>query len=206
MITTSISYTTTFPNIPWDLGQQLTETNPSALVLSGQYENYDWGFNVTFGVQDPGEGGTPNNIVSVAVTLPVNTTDSIYTPEGEISYETSEFSSPITYNIGSIVNNTITVAFSGKYSGIFNEIFQFVMRDGSVRNLPINNREDWVAVTKWAPPSSKEKLISYAFEVVTEDPISEIQSTFSVSIPQYVYWGWQPSLAAFSKFVAEGEL
>lgn len=140
MITTSISYTTTFPNIPWDLGQQLTETNPSALVLSGQYENYDWGFNVTFGVQDPGEGGTPDNIISVAVTLPVNTTDSTYTPEGEISYETSEFSSPITYNIGSIVNNTITVAFSGKYSGIFNEIFQFVMRDGSVRNLPINNR------------------------------------------------------------------
>ena len=33
MITTSISYTTTFPNIPWDLGQQTSEGDPTALIL-----------------------------------------------------------------------------------------------------------------------------------------------------------------------------
>jgi hypothetical protein len=88
---------------------------------------------------------------------------------------------------------------------MFHEIFQFVMQDGSVRNLPINNKEDWAAVVRWAPPPSKEKLLSYTFTVVTSS-IEFGPTTSVITIPQYVYWAWQPSLATFKNFVSIGEL
>ena len=101
------------------------------------------------------------------------------------------------------VGNVATI--TGKITGIFDEQWEFVMKDGSVKILPINNNEDWDAVVRWRPASTVERQISYTFVVSHKDSLNNTTST-TISIPQYVYWHWAPSLSSLKDFVKRGSI
>lgn len=176
-LSVSISYLTSFPSIPGDRAPDLatgSETEAGITIFKSVYEYLNFGINLEFSYQTDDESPLPVAIESITATVP-----------NGIKYTTS----------GSSVN------LNGSLSGIFNEQWDFVMRDKSIRRLPINNTEDWVAVVKWHPASFSEKLLNYNFTVKLET-----SETVTMSIPQYAYWKWQTSLAKLKDFVKEGEI
>lgn len=103
-----------------------------------------------------------------------------------------------------------TVRIQGTPINVFtDEIFRFVFPDHSEKNLPFDNTEPYDSIVKWAPPSSREKLVTYKFIVKYDDnpaattPI--VGASEEVIISQYFYWRYEPSLAAFKALVAKGK-
>lgn len=176
-LSVSISYTTSFPTISGDRAPDLmagSESTPGMTLFYSTYENLNLGINLQFSYQTDDEVPVSVDITSVTMTCPSG-----------IKYT----------NSGGNVN------ISGSITGIFNEKWDFVMKDGSVKRLPINNSEDWIAVVKWYPSSTNEALLSYNFSVKLED-----DTTVNMSIPQYIYWRWQPSLNKLKEFVSKGKV
>lgn len=176
-LSVSISYTTSFPSIVEDRAPSLaagSETESGITIFNSVYEYLNFGINLSFTYQTDGESPLPVAIESITSTVPNGITAT---------------------SSGSNVNLT------GSLSGIFNEQWDFVMRDKSIRRLPINNTEDWIAVVKWHPATFNEQLLNYVFNVKLET--DEIVTS---TIPQYVYWKWSTSLAKLKDFVKEGEI
>lgn len=195
-VSTIITYPTALPAIPWDRGQQVVEGDPLALAFMGVYDNSTFSANVTFGIVLQ-EGDTSTyTISSVQVALPSNA----------IKYDDTNNTVAESIDLGlSYTVTGSTVSISGQIKGLLNEYYTFVMKDGSVRDLPINNNEDWAAVVKWSVPPRKEIGVSYSFVVTYVDALLvEYQST--IIIPQWIYWSWQTSLQALNDFVKAGDI
>ena len=196
MVEVNISYTTPMPVIAYDRAGQILESDPLAIVFSGIYDNSDFGVDVTFNVPNNTQTGETYNITSINVTLPSSAEG--YSDGGGI--EAIDFPDMLNYTL---VDNTVSI--SGRISGLLKEYYTFVMRDQTVKNLLINNSEDWIAVVKWEVPPIKEIGISYEFTVVYQDSLFE-EYVENITIPQWIYWRWQESLAAMKAFVAAGEI
>jgi hypothetical protein len=91
------------------------------------------------------------------------------------------------------------VSITGNLSNIFNEEWQFVLKDGTVQKLPINNTSDWIAINRWYPASFSEQELSYTFNINLDN-----DTVITQTIPQYAYWRWQNSLNTFNSFVSRG--
>ena len=102
-----------------------------------------------------------------------------------------------------------TVNIKGRPANIFtDELYQFVFKDGTVKTLlPLNN-EPYKSITKWAPPSSREKLATYNFTAKYDDnpaaAIPIIGDTEPAPIKQFFYYRYEPSLELFKSLVAKG--
>lgn len=176
-LSVSVSYTTSFPSIAEDRAPSLasgSETTPGITIFNSVYEYLKFGINLSFSYQTDDESPVPVAIESIASSV----------PNGIIA-----------------TNSGSNVSLNGSLDGIFNEKWDFVMRDKSIRRLPINNTEDWIAVVKWHPATFNEQLLNYTFNVKLET-----NDTVVLSIPQYVYWKWSTSLAKLKDFVKEGEI
>lgn len=167
-----ISYPTTFPSISGDVAPSLmTETN---ILFQSMLENIDFGINLSFLYMTNDEVPQQVSISSISMIGPTGT---YYTNSGS------------------------NVSITGNLSGFFDEKWDFVMRDRSIKRLPINNTEDWIAVSRWHPASMNQLILNYNFSInlVTN-------SVVSMNIPQYIYWKWQPSLTKLKQYVAQGEI
>jgi hypothetical protein len=195
-VSTTISYPVSLPTIPWDRGQQLVEGDPLALAFLGVYDNTVFSANVSFTIV-PEEGDIAvYSITNIEATLPSSATK--YDDDDNIVSESVDLG--LSY---SVVGSTVSI--SGEIQGLLNEYYTFVMKDGSVRDLPINNNEDWAAVVKWSVPPRKEVGVSYSFVVTYVDELlTEYQQT--IVIPQWIYWSWQTSLQALNDFVKAGDI
>lgn len=195
-VSTSISYPTELPIIPWDRGQQVAEGDPLALAFTGVYDNTTFGANVTFSIVLEEGDSAVYNISNIEVTLPTSA----------IKYDDDDniLDAPVDLGLSYIVAGSM-VSISGEIQGLLNEYYTFVMKDGSVRDLPINNKEAWAAVVKWSVPPRKEVGVSYSFVVTyVDDFLVEYQQT--IIIPQWIYWRWQTSLQALNDFVKAGDI
>ena len=153
--------------------------------------------NVTFSiVLEEGDIAT-YDITNIAVTLPNNATK--YNDQDETITEPIDLG--LTYT-----TSGSTVSISGFINNLLYEYYTFVMKDGSTRDLPINNKEDWTAVVKWEVPSRKEIGVSYLFSVTYIDQLLLVEHVQTIAIPQYIYWSWQTSLAKLQEFVSQGEI
>ena len=71
-------------------------------------------------------------------------------------------------NIGVTVTKLSTNEFvlSGIYSGVFQgSKYIFVMRDGSIKELPIGSNEDYRALVEYSPPPSKRNDVQILFDL-----------------------------------------
>lgn len=107
-------------------------------------------------------------------------------------------SSPTLYNV------------SGSVSSASGEFYRFLLRNNTYANLPPLNDEDWLAVIQWNPASQPwEKESNYTFEVEYEyldEAQTPVLATESITISQYQYWSWEPSLLGLQTLAAQGEL
>jgi hypothetical protein len=110
----------------------------------------------------------------------------------------------------SIVGND-TVKVKGTPVNVFpDEIFRFLFPDKSERNLAPTNTENWDTIVKWAPPGTKEKTVSYNFEVKYDDnpaaAVPIVGGTVTATLFQNVAWLYDPSLAYFKDLIKKGKL
>ena len=104
-----------------------------------------------------------------------------------------------------------TINIKGTPANVFtDEVFRFLFSDKSERNLPSTNTEDWLTIVKWAAPGLKEKHVTYKFTVKYDaNPAAAVPivaGQVDVEIGQFIYWLFDPSLAAFKELVKKGKL
>ena len=176
-LSVAITYNSSFPIISGDRAPDLSagsESSPGITIFNSVYEYLDFNISLEFSYQTNDENPISYEVTSVVMEGPIGVTCT---------------------NFGSICT------ISGNIGNIFNEQWEFVLRNGLVQKLPINNTEDWIAVTKWYPASFSEELLNYSFVATLET-----NETVTISIPQYVYWRWQNSLNKLKEFVSKGEI
>jgi hypothetical protein len=165
------------------------ESGPGADIES-IYANSNINFDITFTYEETvGEGEE-----STVITAPVVNVELI----DNLPFDGSMFT---------VVSND-TINISGRSTGIFtDEVFRFLFNDKSEQNLLPDNTEPWVSIIKWSKPSQIEKLLSYKFNVEYGDggdalnPISAGET--EVTLTQFAYWDFEPSLAVFVQLVKE---
>lgn len=159
------------------------------------------------------EGGSGEDVFDsifgdVAFTMDISFT---YMSDDEVpeEYEITAIESSIDLSAETInmVTTGNTVDISGTYVSIFPEFWEFAMRDRTNKRLQINklDNEDWVAITRWIPPSIVEKMATFTFIVTYYDEMDMEEKTVTKTVPQYVYWNYVPSLAKLKNFVKQGE-
>lgn len=102
-----------------------------------------------------------------------------------------------------------TIKVKGTPINIFkDEIFRFVFKDKTEKNLSPTNTEDWLAIVGWGPPSSNMQSVNWQFSAVYSDPIAPGipagSATFNSS--QYIAWDYVPSLNYFTTLVSKGKV
>jgi hypothetical protein len=103
-----------------------------------------------------------------------------------------------------------TIKVAGAAVNVFNdEIFRFLFKDKSERNLAPTNTEDWETIVKWAAPGTQTKQVTYVFSVKYDDnpaaTVPIIGDTVTTSLFQIVSWKFDPSLAYFQDLVKKGK-
>jgi hypothetical protein len=166
------------------------EAGPGADIES-IFANSDINFDINFTFEETvGEGEE-----SVVVTAPVIDVELIGTlPFAGASLE-------------EVSEDTIKI--TGRSTGVFtDEIFRFLFNDKSEKNLLPDNDEPWLTIVKWDKPSQSEKLLNYTFKV-TYDEGGDIENPIpagdvEITLTQYAYWNFNPSLDVFGQLVSEG--
>jgi hypothetical protein len=112
-------------------------------------------------------------------------------------------------NIGSygfqVINNnplqyTLRI-FSTDVSGFFpGEVFQYFMKNRSVKTLPPPPEGNWLAIVRWQIPPIRRLILDYAFQVQLETGGDGFQMN------QYAYWSFGQSFTRFQQSLAEGKL
>lgn len=178
-----------YPNFSNNTGdfyvnEALSDPDIVAVTLPSLYSSGDVDFNISF------EGVEQDTTVS-NVTL-------ITPPSSEPGLTLSRV-------------NATTYRVIGSVSPAVGEYFNFLMRDKTYKALPVDTSEDWIAVVKWNPASQPwESLKTYTFSVqytyTSQDLMMSVNATESITINQYAYWFWEPSLQSLQQLVQEGEI
>jgi hypothetical protein len=110
----------------------------------------------------------------------------------------------------SIVQTTPKIlTLSGAVSNAFTDsYYEFVMPDGSIQQLPSNTTEEFLAIIKWNPPSTKITTITHQLQIkIKADLLANTLETIETfSLPQEVYWKYGPSVAAFQNLLSRSTL
>ena len=104
--------------------------------------------------------------------------------------------------------NDYTYRIAGAYTNAFsNSYYQFLMRDLSLKILPPNTTEDFIALIRYKMPSPLSALKEIFFSVtIPADPIAGgANTTESVKMSQYVFWNFSSARASVISLVAAGE-
>lgn len=107
-------------------------------------------------------------------------------------------------NFGASITKTTNTSFSlsGSYFGVIEgAIYNFVMRDGTVRQLPANTTEDYRAIIKFRLPSILVDVLEVNFSVTVDDGEGG-EFIENVTMEQYVHYSYTTSVSQFRNLVA----
>jgi hypothetical protein len=96
---------------------------------------------------------------------------------------------------------------TGPYSNVFpNTYYEFVMPDLSLKVLPPNTTEKFLALERYKMPSPTYIMKDIVFSVtIPPDPVEGgSPTTESVTMHQYVYWVYQTAVSNVQNLVAKG--
>lgn len=103
-----------------------------------------------------------------------------------------------------------TIRLTGDCSSMFDDYYEFVFPDGSVKRAPPDTTEQYVSLVKYKMPSATELLFQYDFEV--SRPLEQFD-TFSdsgvmfdnkISLTQKAYWNTDSASINISNCTAKG--
>lgn len=127
--------------------------------------------------------------------------------ETELEIQLVSYNGPSGFSAVQTSNKIVTI--SGMTQQVFlDAYYQFLMKDGTIKNLPANTIEDFAALIKWSPPVTKSTTVTHSLTLLIKaDPIlgtPQTQQTFSLQ--QTVYWKYQQALANFQNLLSKGTL
>lgn len=133
--------------------------------------------------------------------------------EGTVTCEVTQVvidSAPDIEGLVFTVKGADTVSVKGTPVNVFkDEIFRFLFADGTEKNLPPTNTEDWDTIIKWAPPSKQLETVEYKFTVDYSGDITALppieDGSASASISQNIFWKYEPSLDHFNLLLLKGK-
>jgi hypothetical protein len=109
-------------------------------------------------------------------------------------------------NVGVTVNkiSANTYIFSGSYSNVIKgAIYTFVMKNGEIKNLPIDTTEDFKAIIKFRLPPTKLEVLNVNFQLSLEGLMSNIETTANTL--QYVHYSYSSAIIAFKDVISKGK-
>lgn len=144
----------------------ITDPNVLMLYIPTVYEGDTWSDTLTFEVKYAVAGED----------VYVATHEVVCTSNGGLSV--------------SITGGSATV--SGPWVNAFNEeVFTFVMRDGSIKVLPFDTTEDYKGLIKYDMPSVTSKLKTLSFTVTSINPNTLEEEQTSISVFNWVHWKYE---------------
>jgi len=93
-----------------------------------------------------------------------------------------------------------TVRISGSAQSAFTDSFyQFIMRDKTLKILPADTTEDYLAIVRWSPPSTKMIDTNSALKLKIDNLTEE-----TINISQEVHWYYPTALQGFRNLISKG--
>ena len=114
------------------------------------------------------------------------------------------------YNVGcnglqAIKLNDNTIRISGACTGVFTDAYyKFLMSDNTVKILPSDTSEDFLALIEWSIPNTKIKTFNHIFKVKVTDLEDNSNEEKTNTFSQTVYWKYETALAQFRTILAKG--
>lgn len=115
-------------------------------------------------------------------------------------------------NITCVKKSNDTLTISGKFGETFTDAYyNFLMKDKTVKTLPMNTKEEFLALVKWSPPGVKhlevQHTLSMNYRLVTP-PIGQGVSNINAqkTFQQGVYWSYPIAVGQFQALVAKGSI
>jgi hypothetical protein len=94
-----------------------------------------------------------------------------------------------------------TVRISGSAQSAFTDSFyQFIMRDKTLKILPVDTTEDYLAIVRWSPPSIKS-IDTISNLTLKVDNLTEE----TIPISQLVQWYYPKAVQGFRNALAKGK-
>ena len=158
------------------------------------------------------EGSSFDSTLSVNVFVPAPI-------EGEpaatctlVSVALLDYSSNQGFSASMLPQNKIKV--NGKALGVFtDQIYEFLMTDlKTVKQLPPDTTEEYVALVKWNPPRTKEKELIHTFSVIiTYDEtgvfgLNRYTAVITLTLPQTIRWNYDTAVSQFNELLIKGTI
>ena len=186
---------------------RITQSNLSGLGSIGQsYFNDVTGTEIPYYIPTVYEGGA----FSVDITFEGKYTSGTgagatftYLPATSVSVTTNIS----VFGLSFTKPSAHVVRITGPYSNVFtNTYYRFVMPDLSLKVLPPNTTETFLALEKYQMPSPTYILKDISFSVtIPPDPIEGgSPTTETATMHQYVHWVYQTAVTNVQNLVAEG--
>ena len=161
---------------------------PPQNVIDGIYENGDvFSIDIGFAIPIPaGEG---------SVTYEPVTITKLISTEADIKGVTFT-------KVGNIIR------ISGSATGVFiDSYYQFIMKDKSLKILPVNTQEPYLSIVKWSPPSVKYIYdVPYRIKIKYTSETTPAETEETITILQDIYWVYPPAVAGFKALLAKGTI
>jgi hypothetical protein len=132
--------------------------------------------------------------------------------EGEPTYEPATITKLVSVE-SDIAGITFTkvgdiIRISGSATGVFTDsYYQFIMKDKSLKILPVDTEEPYLSIVKWSPPSIKQKLdVPYNIKIKYTSTSILTETEETVTILQDIYWSYPPAVAGFKALLAKGTI
>jgi hypothetical protein len=152
------------------------------------YEGASFSLNITFEGAYSSGGVTPTNTYAAATAVSVTT---------DISAFGLSFTKP----------SVNVVRITGPYSNVFiNTYYRFVMPDLSLKVLPPDTTETFLALERYQMPSPTYIMKDIVFSVtISADPtLGGSPTTETATMHQYVHWVYQTAVTNVQNLVAKG--
>lgn len=133
--------------------------------------------------------------------LPITLTEFTFTP-----YDT---------NLKCVKVNSDTLTISGSIGQTFKDAYyNFIMPDKSVKTLPMDTKEKYLALVKWSPPNKKQDDVTHSLTITYKytpnatsgsilTPTEQIV-TETKTFVQGIYWSYPIAVGQFQQLLAKG--
>lgn len=116
-----------------------------------------------------------------------------------------------------VKKNTDTLTISGSIGLTFKDAYyNFIMPDNSIKTLPMDTKEKYLALVKWSPPSKKQEdvihslTITYKYtpSVTTGSLLNPTEQTVTETktFVQGIYWNYDIAVGQFQNALSKGTI
>jgi hypothetical protein len=98
-----------------------------------------------------------------------------------------------------------TIEVTGSATLVFTDaVYQFLMPDLTVRQLPLDTTEDFISIVRWQPPNTKIRTITHQFTISTsyvENGVNR-NAILTLVIPQTIQWNFNSGVQSFRQILS----